>query len=66
MTAAIASESTYGAKTTSRRTARPRSRRLSSNASAIPSGICSTSVSSAMMTLCSIAWWNTGSVRARL
>ena len=66
MTDAIASDTTYGAKTMSRRNARPRSLRLSMSASAMPSGICSTSDSNAMMPLCRIACWNTESDSARL
>ena len=61
MTAVIASDSTYGAKTTSRRNARPRSRRLSSSARPMLSGSCTTSESATMIRLWPTAFWNTSS-----
>ena len=55
MTAVVASDSTYGANTASRRNVRPRIRRFSSSASPMLIGSWMSSDRAAMITLCSSA-----------
>ncbi len=64
MTAVIASETTYGAKMSSRITACPCSRRLSSIARPMLSGSWIATESTAMITLCRIELRKTGSLIA--
>jgi len=61
MTAVVASDSTYGANTTSRSRERPRTDAFSSRASPMLIGNWMATDSTAMITLCSIAERNTGS-----
>ena len=63
--AVMTSAMTYGAKNTSRRTVRPRKRRLSISASPSANGIWMTSDSTTMSALCPTAPRNTWSVSAR-
>lgn len=59
ITALVAWDSTYGVNTASRRAVCPRIRRFSSKANPMLIGSWMTTDSTAMMMLCTRAWWNT-------